>query len=212
MTADGSLTILKADGSEQPVKTYSLEPVDEAPVDVPQGWRAASLSDLEWCLERQGEALATIAANNALAEEAIARIRQRLATINGPLERTASYFEAQARTYAESARSELLGKGKKKSRDLPAGSVGWRKKGGGLVVDDEDAAIAWAKAQDDLSLVRVKVELNKSALNAAFKANGEVPPGCSVAPETEELYIKPTVPEIRLTSSPTPLLTKPEEK
>jgi phage host-nuclease inhibitor protein Gam len=195
---DGSPTILKPDGSPEPVKTYTLEPASYEDVEPRPGWRAASLSDLEWCLERMGEAQRIMAENAALAEEAIGRIRARLAALNASQERTAQYFEAQAKCYAETARVELLGKGKKKSRDLPSGSVGWRKSGGGLVVTDEAACLEWAKAQDDLSLVRVKVELSKTALKDRFKATGECPPGCDIEPESETLYVKPVVPEVVL--------------
>jgi phage host-nuclease inhibitor protein Gam len=174
-------------------RTYELVASEsEALEPIADTWAIANLSDLNWALERMAAAEAQMAENAALAAEAHARIDARLASINHGPSRAIDYFSAQIRIYAESHRAELLKGGKKKSRDLPGGTIGWKKTGGTLVVENADEALAWAKAQPlEANLTRVKVELSKSGLNAHFKANGEIPPGCVLTEESEELQIKP---------------------
>jgi len=92
----------------------------------------------------------------------------------------------------------LLKGGSKKSRTFPAGSVGWRKVASKLKVVDEAAALDWARADGNPSLIRVKVELNRAALGEHFKSTGEVPPGCEVEPEGETCYVKVAPVELQI--------------
>lgn len=161
-------------------------------VEADEHWTIDGPSSLNWALERMSEQQAQIDENDALAKEAVERIRARLEECNAPARRSLAYFEGQIKLYAESHRGELIGGGKKKSRALPAGTIGWRKSGGKIVIMDEAACLAWARQQPiEADLVRVKVEPNKTAINDWFKANGEVPPGCELEPEAEAIYIKP---------------------
>jgi Gam-like protein len=88
------------------------------------------------------------------------------------------------------ARSELVKlKGRCKSIDLPSGRVGFRMLGEKLVVDDEEAALTWAKRYCRPAVVTVQ-KLSKSALNEHVKRTGEVPNGTSVQQKKEVFYIR----------------------
>jgi phage host-nuclease inhibitor protein Gam len=174
--------------------------------DVPEGWRLDSLSSLEWALEELAATQRQAAENVALMQQAHERLDLRLAAINRPLESRAQFLETAILEYTKSHRAELL-TGKKKSREFPGGTVGFRKTGGKLTVTDEAACLAWAKEQPlEEGLYRVKVELSKSALNAHLKACGEVPPGCDLEEETEAAYVKPAADLPRLPAVPVPAL------
>lgn len=154
-------------------------------------WQVTDLSSLEWALERLAAVQTEIAENQRVAEQSIARIQARTANINANAQRSADFFEAAILAYAKAHKDELLKGGRKKSRALPGGTVGWRRQGGGLKVVDENAALGWAKTQPlELKLVRVKEEVAKSAVNKYFASVGEVPPGFDLEPEVEVAYVK----------------------
>ena len=80
--------------------------------------------------------------------------------------------------------------GRRKSVCLPAGTVGFRHEGPKLIVEDEQAVIAWART-NNADVVSVVERLSKSALNDLVERTGEMPDrGVRVEPEREAFYVK----------------------
>jgi phage host-nuclease inhibitor protein Gam len=170
------------------------------------GWSIGSLSELEWAMERLAALQKKYAENEALARQALERFqRECVDPIQHPLESAAARMEQAILAYMAEHRAELLAGGKKKSRDLLGGTVGWRKVGQNLVVTDEEACLEWARAQGNPDLLRVKVEVSKPALKAHLDATGEVPDGCEIEPEGEVAFVKPA-PAVLAIGDVTPLL------
>ena len=81
--------------------------------------------------------------------------------------------------------------GRAKSVNLPAGRVGLRTAKPRLVVDDETAAMNWAKSHcADAVTVAVSERLLKQPLHDHFAETGELPDGTRLEPEHDNLYIK----------------------
>ena len=80
--------------------------------------------------------------------------------------------------------------GQRKSVNLPAGAVGFRRESAKVVVDDEQAVIRWAKTNCP-ALVTVMEKLSKSALNEHIEKTGELPTaGVHIEPERERFYVR----------------------
>jgi phage host-nuclease inhibitor protein Gam len=81
-------------------------------------------------------------------------------------------------------------KGKKKSINLPAGTVGFRASTPRLVIDNEHAVIEWAR-QHAPSAVHTVEKVLKSVLDNHFKITGELPDdGVHVEPATEKFFVR----------------------
>lgn len=91
----------------------------------------------------------------------------------------------------EHARRKIIEQGgRRKSVNLPAGVVGFRREAPKLLVDDEAAVIAWAKLNNP-ELVKIVEHLSKSGLNQHLEETGEVPDvGVHIEPEREKFYIR----------------------
>lgn len=164
---------------------------DEEDANVGLGWTPRNLTDLDWAIERHGALQRQIDENNAVLAERIAQLKLRNENNNAQAMRGIAFFAAKIREYANAHRDELLGGGRKKTRDLPSGSVGFRKCGGGLKVVDKDAVLKWCQAQPiETGVLRVKEEPAVDAIKRHYGNTGEVPPGCDVEPEREEVVIK----------------------
>lgn len=138
---------------ETTIETYADEPADQ--VVGPGGGL--------WSLVPAGPGEAPwpalyMAPPGAIVSEADAsRVLDKLLTARERADRLVAQAEVRKRqAEAEAARVERWAlpaleawleanppKGKRRSRDLEAGRLGWRKAGGGVVVDDEEAAIEW---------------------------------------------------------------------
>jgi hypothetical protein len=85
--------------------------------------------------------------------------------------------------------------GKKKSRDLPHGVIGWRKNPERIVVEDEAAALAWAKARG--LPVKTAETVAVPDLTRAWKEvrptqePGWLPPGCKLVGAEEVFHADP---------------------
>jgi phage host-nuclease inhibitor protein Gam len=80
--------------------------------------------------------------------------------------------------------------GRRKSIQLPAGTAGFRNEPARLVVDDDEAVIAWCRAHHP-EMVSVVERLSKSALNAHVEKTGELPnSGVHIEPEHERFYVR----------------------
>lgn len=164
---------------------------DDQDPAVDERWSIKDLPSADWALSRIADFEREAAENKAVAEANIARTKLRLELLNARLEHGAAFFRGKLREFAETNRAELLGGGRKKSRSLEHGSIGWRKSKSGLEVKDAEALLAWARAQPvELDLVRTTEAPALVAIKERFEGTGEVPDGCEVKPETEELFIK----------------------
>lgn len=160
------------------------------------GWTIADLDTLDWALSRMADSEREVEENNKLAQEAIGRIKLKTEILNERAEKAIAFFRSQIAAYAETHRAELLGGGKKKSRTLLHGTIGWRKKGGALEMKDAAALLDWARLQPiESNVLRIKEEPAWDVIKKSYPdaKSGEIPPGCDVVPETEEITIKPAL-------------------
>ena len=151
-------------------------------------WQPKTLADVEWALERIGEAEDDSDQITRQAEAAFAVIEARLQAIRQKHERKAQWFRSLVEAWAVEHRGEVV-RGKAKSRDFLAGSVGFRAKAEAVKVTDEAALLEWAGA-NHRDLVRMKMEVDKKALASFVKSTGEIPPGVDVEPATETVVVK----------------------
>ncbi|MCE9554589.1 MAG: host-nuclease inhibitor Gam family protein [Planctomycetes bacterium] len=80
--------------------------------------------------------------------------------------------------------------GRRKSVNLPAGILGFRKENAKLVIDDEGLVVAWAKEHHP-ELVCIIERISKSKLNDHFDRTGEIPEqGLHIEPQKEKFYVK----------------------
>jgi phage host-nuclease inhibitor protein Gam len=97
-------------------------------------------------------------------------------------------YGPQLRDYAKQKIAE--GKNRRKSVNLPAGTVGFRKENAKLVVDDDDLVLAWAREHVP-ELVTTIEKVSKTALNEHLESTGEIPQrGAHIEPEREHFYVK----------------------
>lgn len=166
--------------------------------EVSGGWQIETIASADWALCRLAECEAEGEEIERQAEAAIKRIRERAEVLKAKVARGAGFFRYKLAVYAETHRGELL-RGKKKSREFLHGAIGWRRTGGRLRVADKDALLAWLAEQPITSgLYRMKLEPEMAAIQSAFKERGEIPPGCEIEPETDEIKITANAPETAL--------------
>ena len=147
------------------------------------------LAGAERLLVELGEVEAEIAAIEASAAAFIDPIAKRRDALKAAAQRRANFKRLGLEEYAKLHRSDIV-RGGKKSRDLIAGTIGFRSKSERLVVVDRPALIAWLETQPDPSLYRVKVEPEMAKLQALFRTTGVLPPGCDMEPESETVHIE----------------------
>ena len=165
--------------------------LDEESPEVNERWHVESLVDADWALKRICDLEREIAENQAIEAANIERIRARTATLNERAERGVRFFTAAIQAWAERHRAELC-PGKKKSRALAHGSIGWRQTGGGLSVTDEAKLLEWAKAQPkEWGVLRVKEEPALGVIQKVCEASGEVPPGTEPKEKRDEFQAHP---------------------
>ena len=167
--------------------------VDEEDETAREGaWGIGSVAELDWALKRLGELEQRVFENQDVTKTRINELEDRCLRLNRPLEDGIRFFRRAIETYAETHRAELLGGGKRKSRALPHGSVGWRKRPASLEVVDNEALLEWARMQPvELGLVRIKEEPCLREILSVAGETGEVPPGMQHKPEAEVLQVKP---------------------
>jgi phage host-nuclease inhibitor protein Gam len=169
--------------------------------DVERGWAIENVQSLDWALARVAALRAEVTTVDELERAAIARVKQRAEALRARAGRGIRFFEFQIEGYAQRNRPALLGGGKRKSRALINGTVGWRAKntGGRLKVEDPKALEPWLLASPvEAGFYRTKTEAEMKTLQAHFKATGEIPPGCRVEEETETFYVETDAPEAAL--------------
>ena len=81
-------------------------------------------------------------------------------------------------------------KGRRKSINLPAGTVGFRHSAARLIVDHDSDVIAWAKTNCPDAITTVE-KLSRAALKEHFEQTGELPScGAHIDPESEDFYVR----------------------
>jgi phage host-nuclease inhibitor protein Gam len=163
---------------------------DEENPGVRETWSIQDLGSVDWALRRKAECTREAVEIELQARAAIEAIKRRAEALMCKALRASDFFEMKLQEWAEHHRDQL-GQGKKKSRDFVHGRIGTRSKGGKLVVTDKTALETWLRSQPpERGLCRIKVEANMKAVQDLFKAQGEIPPGCDVDPERDEIYIQ----------------------
>jgi phage host-nuclease inhibitor protein Gam len=164
------------------------DPQDPA---VKGAWEITTQTSADWALARVAECHAEAAAIEEQLAAAVARLHKRASELMERADRGARYFEFKLAVWAEKNRTSLL-KGKSKSVHLLHGQIGWRKKGGRLVVADKARLAEWLATQPiEAGLYRTRIDPEMSEIQAQFKRSGEIPPGCEYEIERDELYVKP---------------------
>lgn len=172
---------------------------DEHDPAVRGAWQIDSLGSADWALARLAECEAEAAEIDRQAAATIERVRKRAEELKAKAARGAAFFSYKLLAFAETHRATLLGTSKRKSREFIHGRLQFRKKGGRLVVKDKDALCEWLALQPvEAGLYRMKLEPEMRAIQDAFKARGEIPPGCDYEPEFEDIEIKASAPETAL--------------
>lgn len=164
---------------------------DEQDEKVSEAWMVTSLEECDWALSRIADLEAEQEENERIAAAAIQRIKDRLAGMNAKAERGVRFFSGKVQAFAERERDLLLKGGKKRSRELVHGVIGWRASRGGLKVTDEAKLLAWARAQPvESEVLRVKEEPALSVIGEHFERTGEVPDGMEPKEASEAFFVK----------------------
>lgn len=177
-------------GPERPVVELVPPYVDEGEDRASLGWAPESLADLDWALMRVGELEEQVQANEEVAAERHKEIDRRTIRMNEKANADIRYFRDVITQYATSHRAQLLGSGKRKSRELQHGRVGWKTRPACLKTSDSKALLAWAQSQPvELGLVRIKEEPCLEEIKRHAERSKTVPPGMEMEPETETLQV-----------------------
>lgn len=139
---------------------------------------------LDHYLEQLREREAEIARNREVAERRKAMIDQWLSDALAGHEREAKWLRQQIEAFARD-----YDFGRRKSRSLPHGTIGYRARPDTLEIVDPAAALAFAKAYG----LETKETVNKTPLLQYFKAGGVVPDGCEYVEGAETFYVRTEV-------------------
>lgn len=157
-------------------------------------WEIDSLATADWALSRIADLEQEIAENDAVLEEHIARLRAKNDALNARAQRGMEFFTWHLQRWAEMNRETLLKGGKRKSRALHHGSIGWRKRPGGLQVIDSSTLLAWAEKQPaELGLVRYTAAPAVREIREWVEKQEELeslPPGLEVVEPKDEFVVK----------------------
>lgn len=124
--------------------------------------------------------------NEDLASAEIDRIKAWLEQANFGLQKQVEYRQDQLHQIALA-----YDFGDRKSRTLPYGTFGFRRRPLRVDVVDEDAVREWCRKEGVLK-TQVKETYSKRDLKACVETRGEVPDGCEVVPETDEFFTRIT--------------------
>lgn len=148
---------------------------DPVQVDLYLDRRLEQLAELEAAAER----------NREIADRKIANVQAWLKSENETLEKRAGWLRLDIQAAAEG-----YDFGKKRSRNLPSGTFGYRKTRESVTVLDEAAAIDYATRAGWSEAIRVKTSLLKTELLKRVRESGEMPDGVEVAAPRDEFYVK----------------------
>lgn len=176
--------------------------VDETDPAVRDGWAIQDIGSLEWAMSRVADLEAEARENKEALAAAHRALDRRAGVLQEKVQKGIDFFRSAVLMYMEAHRGELLKGGKKKSRTMLYGTVGWRSSGGRLKVLDKDALAAWLLTQPvELGLARVTVDPNMVALQAYCAEHKMVPPGTEYELPHETAYVKAVAPGTTLTKT-----------
>lgn len=178
-------------------KTSAADTPDEAianAIDNATSWLEewdASQPVIEDVSDAELELTHYVRVQNAIAAE-MDRVEAQYKGIMRQLAAKKAWFESQYSGRAAVACKSLL-KGKAKSVKTIYGTAGFRTVKPLLVVEDDVAVmdnVEAGKLPAEIVKMKVTHSIDKSALNKWFDETGEIPVGCTVAPEEERFYCK----------------------
>lgn len=152
--------------------------MDEAsPVEM-EHWKVADAGGADWALRKLAKARAELAEVEAVAEKQFAIINRFVTT---ETERLTPEIENWETRLALWQRELLDGDDRRKTIRLPHGTLTARKLPDGVEIADPAAVLTWARAEAPF-YVRVKEELDRSAVKQAVLKGGEIIPGVTAVP------------------------------
>lgn len=149
-------------------------------VAAPSGFAVVDLQTANWVVRKIQEARAYA---EAVGEWAEAETRRARAEEESLLFQFGSGLQAVLRAELDAQ------KNRRKSVNLPAGSMGLRAEPQRLKVEDETKALEWARNHCP-DAIKTTERLSKTSLNAHFTAKGETPDGCTVQEAAERFFIR----------------------
>lgn len=162
-------------------ETSRIELAEAEPIaPVPANFAVVDVKSANWVMRRIMEARAYAEAVQEWADAETARAK-----------REEQFFLLHFGNGLQAVLEEEIEKqkGRRKSVKLPAGTMGYRAEPQRVRVDDEAAAIEWAR-QHCPDAVRVTERISRTAINEHHAASGEVPNGCAMQPAGERFYIR----------------------
>ncbi|WP_067924803.1 host-nuclease inhibitor Gam family protein [Alicyclobacillus shizuokensis] len=145
-----------------------------------RGFVVDSLEKAEWCMRKLAKIHQQDMADEELAQHEIERIQAWLQARKETRQRSREYFEEKLRQYHQ----RLLDEDPKGNRTvkLPHGTLKARKLPDKWDYDDQ-TIIEWAKANQSMSLIRIKYEPDKKLIKEYVKTTGELIPGVTITPQ-----------------------------
>lgn len=157
--------------------------IEQAPgalVSAPKNFSVVDLRSANWVIRKIHDARAYA---EAVKEWAEAEAHRAQAEEDGLLLMFGPGLRAVLETEIERA------KGRRKSVNLPAGTMGLRCEPQRLRVEDESAALEWARKHCP-GAIRTTERISRTALNEHFARTGEAPTGCAVQEGAERFFIR----------------------
>ena len=146
--------------------------------EVPENWSVKEYKDADWAMQMIALATRRIEQREEQAKRLKEQIDRRLEEITRTDKASIEFFKSELEPWVHAEIADQ----KAKSTKMTFGTAGYRKGGGGLVVDDEEAAIKWCEenAPECLKKTLLKSEAKKHNV-----------PGTSIEPPVENFYVKP---------------------
>lgn len=166
--ADDGAYFTRAETAER--RQHALASLDafRAPEPERETFRVTDLHTAVWAARKLRKPHAQKAANQALADAEIARIKAWLERENAALDGEIAYFEG---LLAPWVLHEIAGR-KAKSVKLPGATLGYREQPKTVAYDDQKL-LAWAKTHEP-AWIRVKEEIAKTAVKEAVLRDHQV--------------------------------------
>lgn len=145
---------------------------------------------IDWLMERIAKRRRIIEDNDAVADARILQIEDWRQGENAKVQRQIDWFQSEIRRLlpidAESFEREYG----KKSRVLPFGTIGYKKKPDTIEVFDEERALAWAKERGlEIKTIPARETVAKPVLKKALETWSD-PDGFEVIRGLDDFYVK----------------------
>jgi phage host-nuclease inhibitor protein Gam len=164
-----------------PNKQTAIELATDDPPPVPEQFRVHDEATANWVVRRITSAMAYQKKVAAWADAEIRRAQHEEAWFR---RRFGEELVMWTREQIEALKT------KRKSINLPAGTLGFRQIAEKLIIDDEEKALKWARRSCPNAVVTSE-RLRKTVLNEHFASTGEMPTtGVHIEPAAEKFYIR----------------------